>query len=173
MIERIKRFQEYLVELGVARSILALPAPKTLLLENGTYKDESHTTLFSQAVTEPEIVSVARDLFASGHYNIAVAEAYKAVDKFVEQKAGIAKSGVSGMRAAFGHSKPILTRTDREKISEKDEQEGYEHMFAGAMLGIRNPTTHEFNWIQDANIAIELLVFAQHLLRKAKAARVD
>lgn len=39
------------------------------------------------------------------------------------------------------------------------------------MLGIRNPTTHEFGWVDDPEVALELIVFAQHLLRKAKAAR--
>ena len=44
-------------------------------------------------------------------------------------------------------------------------------LYAGAMLGIRNPTTHEFNWVEDEDVALELLVFAQHLLRKARSAK--
>ena len=34
----------------------------------------------------------------------------------------------------------------------------------------RATVTHEFNWIDDAEVALELLVFAQHLVRKAKLA---
>jgi len=41
------------------------------------------------------------------------------------------------------------------------------------MLGIRNPVTHEFNWVEDSEVALELLVFAQHLLRKAKLAKLS
>jgi hypothetical protein len=41
------------------------------------------------------------------------------------------------------------------------------------MLGIRNPVTHEIKWIDDADVALELLVFAQHLIRKAKAAKIS
>ncbi len=141
-----------------------------LSLEDGTLSGSGGVNLFTEAVTEPEIIDVSRDLFASGHYNIAVAEAFKAVDKFVEQKAKTKKTGASGMRLAFGHKKPQLVWTDRLTQSEKDEQEGYEHLFAGAMLGVRNPTTHEFNWIQNEEVALELLIFAQHLVRKAKEA---
>lgn len=170
MLEQLRRFQEFLVELGVARSVLALPAPRTLAIEDGTSRDAGHTTLFSQTVVENEIVSVSRDLFASGHYNIAVAEAFKALDKFVETKAGTGKSGTDSMREAFSPKNPILCWSSRSTSSERDEQEGYGHIYAGAMLGIRNPTTHEFNWVDNDQLALELLVFAQHLLRKAKLA---
>jgi hypothetical protein len=43
-------------------------------------------------------------------------------------------------------------------------------IFSGAMLGIRNPVIHEFDWVQDAEIAMELIAFAQHLVRKTKQA---
>ncbi len=170
MIERIRRLQEFLVELGVARSVLALPAPRTLAIEDGTSKDEGRTTQFAQNVTELEIVEVSRDLFASGHYNLAVSEAFKAVDKYVGSKAATSKSGAAGMREAFSPKSPKLVWSGRQSTSEKDEQEGYDHLFSGAMLGIRNPTTHEFNWVDNGQLALELLIFAQHLLRKAKKA---
>jgi hypothetical protein len=40
------------------------------------------------------------------------------------------------------------------------------------MLGIRNPTTHEFDWVDEPESALELIIFAQHLLRKAKVAEL-
>ena len=55
--------------------------------------------------------------------------------------------------------------------SEKNEHEGYLRIYAGAMRGIRNPTTHEFDWVDNSEEALELLLVAQHLLRKAKSAR--
>ena len=170
MIDRIKRLQKLLIELGVARNILALPAPKTLLLENHTSIGDDGTAVFGAMVAEPEIIEVSRDLFASGHYNIAVSEAFKVVDKYIESRTKSGKSGTQLMRDAFKSSAPKLYWSERETTSEKDEHEGYEHIFAGAMLGIRNPSTHEFNWIEDRDVALELLVFAQHLLRKAKLA---
>ncbi|APX11020.1 TIGR02391 family protein [Tateyamaria omphalii] len=170
MFERVRRFQEFLVESGFSRNVLALPAPKTLLIEDFSAKDEAGTVVFARTVVEPEIVEVSRDLFASGHYNLAVHNAFKAVDNFVRTKSGSGQSGTSGMRVAFNNKEPKLVWSDRTNDAERDEQEGYSHIFAGAMLGIRNPVTHEFGWVSDEQTALELLVVAQHLLRKAKVA---
>jgi uncharacterized protein (TIGR02391 family) len=171
IIDSIKRLQEYILEVGLARSVLALPAPRMLSLPSSTSEEAGASNVFAITVTEPEIEAVARDLFASGHYSLAVQEAYKAIDKFVSDKAGgSALSGTQLMEQVFSPNTPILTWTERKSISEQDEQKGYHRLFAGAMLGIRNPVIHEFNWIEDQEIALELLVFAQHLLRKAKAA---
>ncbi len=60
-----------------------------------------------------------------------------------------------------------------ETQSQIDEQKGYHRLYSGAMLGIRNPATHEFGWVDEPELALELVVFAQHLLRKAKLAQKD
>lgn len=173
MLENIRKFQSFLVESGFARGVLALPAPRTLLIEDHTSTDESLTTAFGELVTEPEIAEVSRDLFASGHYNIAVAEAFKAVDNYVRDTSGLtAQSGKKLMEAVFSPTNPKLVWSSRSSNSERNEQEGYQRIFAGAMLGIRNPATHEFNWVDNKELALELLVFAQHLMRKAKASSV-
>lgn len=169
MFENIRKFQRFLVEQGFARNVLALPAPKTLLLQDHTSSDTSGVNVFSEAVTEPEIVNVSRDLFASGHYNLAVSEAFKAIDNFVRYKSGHqSQSGSKLMEAVFSPKNPKLVWSERISTSEKNEQEGYFRLYAGAMLGVRNPTTHEFDWVDSREVALELLVFAQHLLRKAK-----
>ena len=82
VLESIKRFQEHLLELGVARAVLALPAPRMLVLPSPTSDQAGAANVFSVTITEPEIEAVARDLFVSGHYSLAVQEAYKAVEKF-------------------------------------------------------------------------------------------
>jgi uncharacterized protein (TIGR02391 family) len=173
MIEGIRRFQSYLVELGVARNILALPAPRMLLIEDHTSEDSSGTTIFTHSIVESEIVSVSRDLFASGHYNLAVMQAYLALDKFIADRSGINQSGTSLMDQAFSPNNPKLSWTDRQSQSEKDEQRGYHQIYAGAMLGVRNPTTHEFDWVDSPEAALELLMLAQHLVRKAKQANIS
>jgi uncharacterized protein (TIGR02391 family) len=173
ILDSIKRFQEYLLELGAARAVLALPAPRMLALPSPTSDEAGAANVFTVTITEPEIEAVSRDLFVSGHYSLAVQEAYKAVEKYVEDKAGPAKvSGTQLMEVVFSPSSPVLYWTERKTASEQDEQKGYQRLYAGAMLGIRNPVTHEFNWVDDPNLALELLVFAQHLLRKAKSAQL-
>jgi uncharacterized protein (TIGR02391 family) len=173
LLEGLRRFQEYLLEAGMARSVLALPAPRMLALPAPGAEGAALPNVFASIVVEPEIEHVSRDLFMSGHYSLAVQEAYKAVDKFVANKVGpIAVSGTQLMEVAFSPTNPLLRWSDRETQSEIDEQKGYQRLFAGAMLGIRNPVTHEFNWVDDADLALELIVFAQHLLRKARIATI-
>lgn len=171
MIEQIRRFQEFLVELGVARNVLALPAPRMLLIEDRTSDDRSGTTTYARSVVEPEIVDVSRDLFASGHYTLAVNQAFLAIDKFVAHKSGLNQSGTVLMDQAFSSKEPRLAWSERKEKSEIDEHRGYHQIYVGAMLGIRNPTAHEFGWIDDPEHALELLMIAQHLLRKAKLAK--
>lgn len=174
IIEGIRKLQEHLLETGLARSVLALPAPRMLALPSPTAHGSEPASVFARLVSEPEIEQVARDLFVSGHYSLAVQEAYKAVDKFVGKKVGFpGMTGTPLMEAAFSPSNPLMHWTDRKTTSQLDEQKGYQRLYSGAMLGIRNPVTHEFNWVEDPDLALELLVFAQHLLRKAKAARTQ
>ena len=173
MIDQIKRFQSVLVELGVARNVLALPAPRMIAIEDHTSEDTSGTTVFTHSVVEPEIVNVSRDLFASGHYNVAVNYAFLAVDKFVAEKTGINQSGTTLMDQAFSPKSPKLFWSERLNQSEVDEHRGYHQIYAGAMIGIRNPTAHEFAWVDSPELALELLMLAQHLLRKAKLAKVS
>nr|WP_269461327.1 MULTISPECIES: TIGR02391 family protein [unclassified Sphingopyxis] len=146
--------------------MLALPSPTT--------EGSEPASVFSRLITEAEVQSVAADLFASGHYNLAVAEAYKAVDNFVASRVpSISQKGTTLMDQVFAPNAPYLRWTGMKTASQMDEQKGYHRLFSGAMLGIRNPTTHEFGWVEDPEVALELIVFAQHLLRKAKAADND
>lgn len=173
LLNRLKQFQEFLLEAGMARSVLALPAPRMLAISAPTADSAGPANVFTRVVTEPEIVVVARDLFVSGHYSFAVQQAYKAVEKFIEDKVGPQSAmGTNFMETIFSPSHPLLEWTDRSTKSERDEQMGYMRLYSGAMLGIRNPVVHEFDWIDDQDVALELLVFAQHLLRKAKVAKL-
>lgn len=173
LLEGIRRFQEHLLEVGLARSVLALPAPRMLALPSPTAEGSEPASVFARLVTEPEIRSVSSDLFVSGHYNLSVAEAYKAVDKFVAGRVpDVVQNGTTLMDQIFSPTAPYLRWSEMQTTSEQDEQKGYHRLYSGAMLGIRNPTTHEFGWVDEPELALELIIFAQHLLRKAKAAHL-
>lgn len=173
LLDGIRRFQEHLLEVGLARSVLALPAPRMLASPSPTAEASEPASVFARLITEPEIENVSSDLFVSGHYNLAVAEAYKAVDKFVSERVpSLRLSGTQLMDQVFTHNAPHLCWSKMETLSQIDEQKGYHRLYSGAMLGIRNPTTHEFGWIDEPELALELIVFAQHLLRKAKMAEL-
>ncbi len=172
ILDGIRRFQEYLLEVGLARSVLALPAPRMLALSSPTAEGSEPVSVFSRLISEPEIHDVSSDLFASGHYNFSVAEAYKAVDRFVADRVtSLMHNGTTLMDQVFSPGAPYLCWSSMKTSSQLDEQKGYHRLFSGAMLGIRNPTTHEFGWVDEPELALELIVFAQHLLRKARIAQ--
>ena len=171
ILDGIWRLQEHLLETGLARSVLALPAPRMLSLPSPTTEASEPASVFARLVTEAEIHGVCSDLFASGYYNLAVAEAYKAVDKFIADRVpSLRQNGTTLMDQVFSPTAPHLCWSKMETSSQIDEQKGYQRLYSGAMLGIRNPTTHEFGWVDEPELALELIVFAQHLLRKAKQA---
>lgn len=173
ILDGIRRLQEHLLETGLARSVLALPAPRMLALPSPTAEGSEPSSVFARLITEPEIRDVSSDLFVSGYYNLAVAEAYKAVDKYIAERVpSLQQSGTTLMEQVFSPTAPHLRWSSMQTPSELDEQKGYHRLYAGAMLGIRNPTTHEFGWVDEPELALELIVFAQHLLRKAKAAEL-
>lgn len=171
-LENIRAYREYLTELGVSQTPLNIPSPATLSVsyDEDTLNPQS---LFSLLVVESEIVEVARDLFASGHFSIALQEAFKVIEKYAQEKSGKNISGTQLMEQVFSPNKPTLFWSSQEKQSERDEQAGYMRLYAGAMLGIRNPCTHEFGWIDDPTTALEVMVFAQHLFRKVKLANTS
>ncbi|WP_390548810.1 TIGR02391 family protein [Qipengyuania sp. MTN3-11] len=172
LLDRIRGFQEHLIELGLSRTTLALPAPTILALPSPDGETLELDLLFDRLIEDDEIRNVSRDLFDSGHYNLAVAEAFKAVDHVVQSAIGEKElSGTSLMDQVFSPSAPKLAWTARSNRTEKDHQKGYHRLFSGAMLGIRNPTTHDFDWISEPEEALECVVFAQHLLRKVKRAK--
>jgi len=172
ILDGIKKFQEHLLEVGVARAVLALPAPRMLALSSPTTEDAGPASVFARVITEAEIKEVSRDLFVSGHYSLAVQESYKAVEKYIANKSGKNKSGTTLMEQVFSPNSPILSWSSMQSESEKNEQKGYFSLYSGAMMGIRNPVTHEFNWVDDPEISLDLIMFAQHLLRKAKKAKL-
>jgi uncharacterized protein (TIGR02391 family) len=108
--------------------LIGLPSPYEKTLE--------FDLLFDRVVEEAEIKEVARDLFDSGHFNVAVAEAFKAVDHFVQAQVGEKElSGATLMDSAFSPGSPRLAWTNRSTRTEKDHQKGYHRLFTGAMLG--------------------------------------
>lgn len=169
-LEGVRKFREFLLEIGAGQSTLHLPSPRMLSLPQAE-DDVDPQRLFSVVIVEEEIVDVSRDLFASGHFSLAIQEAFKALEKYLQEKSGISMVGTTLMEQIFSPKNPSLVWSDRQSQSEKDEHSGYHRLFSGAMLGIRNPCTHEFKWVDDSSTALDILSFVQHLLRKAKLSK--
>ena len=122
---------------------------------------------FDEAVTSEVLRGASRQLFVDGHHARAVEEAFKCLNNAVKTKSGLTGSdGDNLMRTAFSPQKPKLRLNNLRTTSEKDEQRGYMDLYAGAMAGIRNPRAHEHELQDEPQVALELLVLANHLMRK-------
>lgn len=118
----------------------------------------------------PDVVNAASDLFVDGHYSSAVYEAFKSVEVRVRQLTGIDKAGTQLMGDAFGGKQPRLDVAVEAGRSGVDERDGFQSLFRGAMLAVRNPKAHELARSQDPVEALEYLGFASLLHRRLDVA---
>lgn len=126
---------------------------------------------FDQLVTDNQLAETSRTLFQDHHYARAVEEAFKCLNNAVKAKSGVVQhDGAALMRTAFSARSPILAFNDLQSRSEQDEQQGYMDIFAGSMTGIRNPRAHQHDLSDEPEIALELIVLANHLMRKLQSA---
>ena len=126
---------------------------------------------FEELVTDNQLQQTSGPLFRDSHYARAVEEAFKCLNNAVKDKSGIAQQDGAGlMRAVFSANSPVLKFRESESQSARDEQQGYMDIFAGSMTGIRNPRAHDHELTDGPDVALELLVLANHLMRKLNAA---
>jgi uncharacterized protein (TIGR02391 family) len=118
----------------------------------------------------PQVQAAAGDLYADGHFESAVSEAFKSIEVRVRAVTGLDKSGAPLMQEAFRPADPHLDGAVHEGRSGEDEREGFMHIFRGAMIGIRNPGAHELFKPGDPQQALEYLGFASLLHRRIDAA---
>lgn len=94
-----------------------------------------------------DIIRVSKEKFEHGHYADSVESAFKEVNTrikdFYRNKTGQEFDGVQLMRKVFfPPDNPLITLDDLTTESGKNVQEGFGHIFAGSMQGIRNPSAH-------------------------------
>jgi uncharacterized protein (TIGR02391 family) len=93
-----------------------------------------------------KITSVARSRYESAHYADAVESAFKEINACVKnivlRKTGNEMDGAPLMHTAFSLNNPIIVLDDLSTESGRNIQQGYMEIFAGAMIGIRNPKAH-------------------------------
>ena len=135
--------------------------------DGGSYLD-----LFDQLISNIGLRRVSRDLFADGHYTLAVEQAYKYLINKVKARTGLTSNGYPLMQQVFSGSRPILRFNGLGTQSEINEQRGYAEIYSGAIMGIRNPRAHEHIAMDDPQSALELLTLANHLIRKLMRAQI-
>jgi|688.fasta_scaffold240020_3 uncharacterized protein (TIGR02391 family) len=120
---------------------------------------------FDERNIHSKISSVSKKLFDDGHFAQSTFEAFKFLDNEVKRVSGLEDTGFKLMMAAFSEERPPIKLTKLSTESEKDEQKGYRHIFAGAMSSIRNPRGHE-NLVDPIDLCLDHLSFASFLLRR-------
>jgi uncharacterized protein (TIGR02391 family) len=98
---------------------------------------------------------------------LAVEQGCKLVNNTVKDRCGTGTRGKDGpdlMHHAFRNDAPVLKINPLKTVSQRDEQDGYRLILAGMMSGMRNPRAHEHLLRDEAQIALEMLVLANHLL---------
>lgn len=116
-----------------------------------------------------DITSVSKSRFETGHFADAVEAALKHFNSTVKKLAGSRISsdldGAKLMNQVFSPKDPIIQLSDLSTETGKNIQQGYMQMFAGGMIGVRNPKAHE-NITIDPNRAVHLLFLVSLFLFK-------
>jgi uncharacterized protein (TIGR02391 family) len=107
-----------------------------------------------------------KELFDNGHYAEATLEAFKFVDNCVGTLAPGTRSGQARMLEAFRKDAPPIALTPMATESDRDEQEGYRFLFAGSMVGVRNPRAHDHSVVDSPDACLDHLSLASLLLRR-------
>lgn len=162
-VTRLKLFEHIA---RTAHRLLALPAPVTLALPAPA--EELHP--FETRNIHPDLPKKVRKLFDDSHYAESTFEACKFLDDFVGKHAPGTKSGKDRMMKAFSETSPLIKLTALGTESEQNEQEGYKFLFAGTMIGIRNPRGHDHSMIDDPGTCLDHLGLVSALLRRLNQA---
>ena len=116
----------------------------------------------------PRIASLSRPRFEAGFFGDAVEASYKEVNDVAKRIFRDVDSreldGAVLMNTAFTPKKPVIRLTPLETDTDRNVQQGYMQIMAGAMIGIRNPAAHG-NLNPGASQALHLICLASLLMR--------
>jgi uncharacterized protein (TIGR02391 family) len=115
---------------------------------------------------------VADRYLESGHPEVAIFEAFKAVIKRVKALTKLEMDGSDLMSKAFSEVDPPISVGDVETETGKNIQAGYRFIFMGAARAIRNPDAHEQFKTLGTEEALETLAFASLLMRRLDDANI-
>jgi uncharacterized protein (TIGR02391 family) len=122
--------------------------------------------LFDLLQFHPKIVKASRSQFRSGHYADAIFNAFRCIEIFAKQKSKSKRRGAALMQEIFSENHPIIKLNDMQYDLEIDEQKGFRFIYAGAMLGIRNPKAHADIQQKDPLRTLEYLSLASLLAKR-------
>ncbi|MDD4039228.1 MAG: TIGR02391 family protein [Sphaerochaeta sp.] len=142
---------------------LERPAPSKLCLPGAVILRAFKALPFHQKVMQEDIIN----LFTSGQYNEAVRKCFERLEATVQGICTDLKSeyGKDLMSKAFSETNPRIKITLCRNQEEINTQQGIRFMAMGAMMSIRNPTSHGDKGQMNVGEAIELIGFASYLFK--------
>ena len=118
----------------------------------------------------PSLPRHVRELFDDGYYSQATFEAFKYVDRQVARIAASSLTGYKLMMAAFNDQAPPIRLSPLSTDSEKNEQRGFQFIFAGSVMAIRNPRGHDYKIRDNIDDCLDHLSLVSLLLRRIEKA---
>jgi uncharacterized protein (TIGR02391 family) len=141
-----------------------------LLIGERTYEEPGPVTAAGRDVRvsalHPEVRQVAERYLDRELPEVAIFEAFKAVNNRVKKLTGSDLDGHTLMGQAFSDKQPLLRLADPATETGRNIQAGYRFLFMGAVQGLRNPDAHEQFVPLDEEEALEKLAFASMLMRR-------
>ena len=123
-----------------------------------------------QKEISPELFAAVKSHYESCSYSNAVLDAIKVLTELIREKAKLDGDGPNLVGQAFGGNAPSIKISPMQKVSEIDEQKGFEQLLRGLYVGIRNPRTHE-NYNDKKEECHAIIVFVNYLLNVINEAR--
>ena len=167
-LQRVLPIRSTAVEALETIKAYVVPEARRLLDQTDVDTQASPTAWFWQLV-HPRIAALARPRFEAGFYGDAVESCFKeindAVKRILRDTDGRELDGASLMTTAFSVQKPIIRLAGLATESDKNIQQGYMQIFAGAMTGIRNPNAHA-NLNPNCSEALHLICLGSLLMLK-------
>jgi uncharacterized protein (TIGR02391 family) len=111
---------------------------------------------------DPVLTRMVKPLFMRGDYDTAVFRAFKELEVQVRKKSGLSREyGRPLTQKAFGPPGILVTGDG----ANNDDQNAMRELFAGAISFCKNPSGHHEVQFDNAREAIDLICFANQLLR--------
>ena len=147
---------------------VVIPEARRLVAETDIESAVSPTQWFWEFI-HPRISHLARQRFEAGFFGDAVEASFKEVNdsvkRIVREAGGNEIDDAGLMTTAFSPQNPIIKLTALVSDSDKNVQQGFMQIMAGAMTGIRNPHAHG-NLNPSSSKALHLIALASLLMHK-------
>jgi uncharacterized protein (TIGR02391 family) len=147
---------------------VVIPEARRLISETDIENPISPTQWFWEFI-HPRISHLSRQRFEAGFFGDAVEASFKelndAIKRIVKESNGNELDGAGLMTTAFSPQNPIIKLTALANDTDKNIQQGFMQIMAGAMTGIRNPHAHG-NLNPNSSKALHLIALASLLMHK-------